>query len=741
MAPKRVQHLKPATELGDDEPYELRELSAPVLRGASLALFLSAMESWVGAWVYPLLATQSGVPQVLHDIRLPEPPLFLPDVDPVTHEPEPHAAPMLPAPGSGSRSGSGSGNGGGVGSIKEAVLRPLAAVEGALKQGLLPHTRQLEAASGPGPAAGAGVDPGAGGEPGPKGPGLGPAAFSGGPTVVDYARAYRSGATTPTEVAERIIVFVEAGGPTGARPGLGWFVPSGWRPEEVRRQAAESTRRLAAGQPRSLLEGVPYAIKDVADALPYITTGGTTFLAQERPVLTEAPYVAALGAMGAVLLGKTALHEIGLGITGLNPASGATALNPHAPLVPEAAGAVPGGAPLHYTGGSSSGTGAILAAGLCPIAIGSDGGGSIRIPASFCGVVGLKPSAGRVGGSGVVEVDCTVATMGPMAGCVQDVALLYGIMAQFGPSVPAVGPDWAQAGPGPEPDLEEGEDPLPPPLLPSPWPEAAAPGAAVAQPLKGLRIGVYDKWFDHASPAVTAVCRRALAAAEAAGACLVAVSVPELEQLRVAHTVTIVSEMLHNFRERWSRPALRSAFNRDVRLALATARFWGAPDYLQAQRIRARANVHFRRVLSDVHVIATPTTPIPAPRIHPAALSGGESNLQQVSRVMRFVVAANMLGLPAISVPVGLVPAEEDASKVAAAAAGAGGPGGPLMLPAGLQLLGRPQAEATLLRAAAVLEAVLGSASPAATEAGGLAGGRRAAGTRLNPLTGERSGL
>ncbi|KXZ42730.1 hypothetical protein GPECTOR_121g430 [Gonium pectorale] len=288
------------------------------------------------------------------------------------------------------------------------------------------------------------------------------------------------------------------------------------------------------------------------------------------------------------------------------------------------------------------------------------------------------------------------------------------------------------------------------PLLPSPWPQAAA-AAGGELPLKGLRIGVYDKWFDHASPAVVAACRAALAVLERCGAAVQPVVVPELEALRVAHSVTILSEMLHNFKERYDTPSLRSAFNADVRLALANARFWSPADYLQAQRIRARANVHFRRVLGQVHMIATPATPAPAPRIHPDALTGGESNLRQVSVVMRFMVAPNMLGLPAISLPVGMVPAEED-SPAAAAAGGGGG----VMLPAGLQLIGRPLAEATLLRAGAVLEAALakerqeaGPVGPAGTAGtAGTAGAGAAAvqsrcvpPLRLNPLTGERRGL
>ncbi|GLC33742.1 hypothetical protein PLESTB_000111000 [Pleodorina starrii] len=826
-----VKDLPPAHDVSD-APYELKELQAPVLRGLALSFFLNIFESGLGSWIYPVLAKQSGVTQVLHHIRLPEKPLFGPDLSPVTDEPEAFAQQLEPPCKDGT-----------TGHDAAAEQATVAIIRSALQRGLLPHARQLEAdvatatatftapaatvASNDVPAAGVesaaadadtaggggggggsgGADVGGGGGGDVRRP-LAPWAFSGGPTIVDYARAYRSGSVTPSEVAERIIRFVAEG--QSRRPALGFF--AAFDPADVRTQAEESSRRLRSGSPRSILEGVPFAVKDVADALPYSTTAGTTFIAAQRPVTSDAPFIAALRSLGAVLLGKTSLHEIGLGITGLNTAAATTALNPHglgsgsgfgSGSRRGGGGGGGGGGHCYFTGGSSSGSAAALAAGLCPIAIGSDGGGSIRIPASFCGLVGLKPSAGRVGARGLVEVDCTVATCGPMAGCVQDAALLHAVMSLGGPLAQREiqeGQEGREAGGG-------GGGVMP--ALPSPWPQVAAaaaeaPGAAGGggggggggaaaaggQPLKGLRIGVYDEWFRHASPSVVSACRSALSELEALGAEVVGVVVPELEPLRVAHTVTIVSEMLHNFRERYDNPRLRTAFNPDVRLALSNARFWRPADYLQAQRIRARANIHFRRVLSKVHVIATPTTPIPAPRIHPQALQGGESNLRQVSRVMRFVVAANMLGLPAISLPVGWVPPEEDKGQKeeedggngAGAGAGAAGgapaagagdgtcpPGSGVLLPVGLQLLGRPLQEATLLRVGAVLEAALqkkfcssvasaDAAAAAAAAAVGAAGGADGQCGRgpppssssvplplpalhLNPLTGERRGL
>ena len=196
------------------------------------------------------------------------------------------------------------------------------------------------------------------------------------PTVIDYAAAYRAGRTTPSEVAERFLAAIESA--DAANPPLRAFIAV--QAADVRRQAAEATERIRTQRPLSLWDGVPVAVKDELDMLPYPTTVGTRFLGH-TPAAADATVVAKLRGAGALLLGKTNMHEIGLGVTGQNPHHG-TPRNPYHPD--------------HYTGGSSSGSAAAVAAGLCPVAIGADGGGSIRIPAAFCGVVGLKPTFGRV---------------------------------------------------------------------------------------------------------------------------------------------------------------------------------------------------------------------------------------------------------------------------------------------------------------------------------------------------------
>ncbi|KAF3772946.1 Fatty acid amide hydrolase [Nymphaea thermarum] len=202
-------------------------------------------------------------------------------------------------------------------------------------------------------------------------------------TIRDYAHAYRSGSVTPSIVAERVILVIEEW--NKKHPSMPWLVS--FSAEEVRRQSAASTRRFEEGKPLSILDGIFMPIKDDIDCLPYPTKDGTTWLHEVRAVNQDAVSVAKLRACGVIFIGKANLHELGLGTSGSNPNYG-TPRNPHSID--------------RYTGGSSSGPAAIVASGLCPAAIGTDGGGSVRIPSSLCGIVGLKTTYGRTDMTGYV---------------------------------------------------------------------------------------------------------------------------------------------------------------------------------------------------------------------------------------------------------------------------------------------------------------------------------------------------
>ena len=222
-------------------------------------------------------------------------------------------------------------------------------------------------------------------------------------TAVDFQRAYREQHITPTVVAERMLSRVKA--EDAATPPLRAVVAQ--RADDVLAQAAESTARWAAGAPLGPLDGIPVGVKDELDQAGYPTTVGTAFMGS-GPAAEDASVVARLRAAGAMLIGKLNMHEIGIGVTGINPHHGATR-NPYDSD--------------RITGGSSSGSAAAVAAGICPLSVGADGGGSIRIPAGLCGIVGLKATFGRVSEHGAAPLCWSVAHIGPMGASVYDVAL------------------------------------------------------------------------------------------------------------------------------------------------------------------------------------------------------------------------------------------------------------------------------------------------------------------------------
>lgn len=445
-------------------------------------------------------------------------------------------------------------------------------------------------------------------------------------TVRDYCTAYEGGRTTPEEVAQRVVEAIAAS--DRLSPAMRMFIAS--NSDDVMRQARASTERWKAGKPLGPFDGVPVAVKDEIDMLPYPTTLGTRF--SKRMPTEDATIVARMRAAGAALIGRTNMHEFGIMPSGLNPHHGAVR-NPYNPA--------------HDSGGSSSGSGAAVAAGLCPVAFGADGGGSIRIPAAFCGVVGLKPTYGRVPGGGTNGLGSTIGHLGPIAATAEDAALMYGVIA---------GPDARD-----EPSLHQ---------------PAVRTDGLDRRDLSGVRLGIFREWFTHAAPDIVRACEVLVGGLAEQGAELVEIEIPELYACYVAHAVTALAE-IGLFAEA-NREHL-GEFGYVSRLPLAIARATTANDYLHAARIRTRVIRHFEAALSQVDAIVTPTTGITAPRYPESLLPNGESNLSQVVETMRFVNPMNMTGHPAISIPAGYDPAG---------------------LPIGLQITGRYWEEHVLLRLA-----------------------------------------
>jgi Asp-tRNA(Asn)/Glu-tRNA(Gln) amidotransferase A subunit family amidase len=461
------------------------------------------------------------------------------------------------------------------------------------------------------------------------------------PGLDDYHAAFRDGRVTPVDVAERFLAQ-HAASDSGAHPLRAMIAVDR---DDLLAQARASAERWRAGKPLGLFDGVPVAIKDEMDVAGYPTTVGTKFIGRGEPAREDCTAAARLRAAGALLVGKANMHEIGINVTGLNPHHGTTR-NPYDDR--------------YHTGASSSGPATAVASGLVPIAIGADGGGSIRIPAALCGLVGIKATFGRVSEFGAYPLCWSLAYIGPLATSVRDCARTYQLVAGADPRDPhSLGHPGAT--------LDDG-----------------TPGS-----LAGVRLGVYWPWFRDADPEVVARSEALLRALVERGATLVEIEIPELESQRVAHIVTITSEMASQMMR--FLPKHRSDFGLDVRVNLAVARSWRAQEYVAAQRIRTRARALWAAAFEGVDAILTPTTGQVAPRINEDALPDGESDLTTTVRIMRFAFASNLTGHPAITMPAGYDSAG---------------------LPVGLQAIGRPWGEQLLFRLAAAAEQIVDRRGP-----------------------------
>lgn len=459
------------------------------------------------------------------------------------------------------------------------------------------------------------------------------------PGIHDYAQAYRNGHITPLDVAKKALAAIAASD-KGDKP-LRAFIAV--YEDDVLAQAQAATQRIQAGKALSLLDGVPVAIKDEVNMVPYPTTVGTKFLGQQ-PAQADATTVARLRAAGALLLGKANMHEIGINPTGHNPHHG-HARNPYHLD--------------HDTGGSSSGPATAVAAGFCPVSLGADGGGSIRVPAALCGLVGLKATFGRISEYGAAPLTWSMGHLGPIGATVADVALMYALIA---------GPD--------ERDPNSQQQP------------AVTLDGWNLPDLHGLTLGVFWPWFRHAAPDIVAANEAMLHKLAEAGAAIREIEIPELDAMRVAHAVTILAEMAANMSYY---PQHQGDFAAATRINLTLGRAFTSIDYLQAQRVRAQAMAIFQRVYEEVDVVVTPATAVTAPPIPADGIPAGISDLSTVTELMRYIIPGNLIGLPAISFPVGY-----DANG----------------LPIAMQAMGRHWQEHVLLRVANVAEKLVSRKRP-----------------------------
>lgn len=403
--------------------------------------------------------------------------------------------------------------------------------------------------------------------------------------------------------------------------------------------AATAEMEIASGRYRGPLHGIPIALKDLIMTRGIRTTCGSRILKDWVPNV-DATVATRLVEAGAILLGKLNMHEFAYGPTGVNPHYGT-------PVNPWGRDRMPGG--------SSSGSGAAVATALCAGALGTDTGGSVRIPASLCGIVGLKPTYGRVSRTGVIPLAWSLDHIGPMTRTVTDAALLLQALAGHDPADPSTAAMTV-------PDYRRASD---------------------ADP-RGLRVGVVrEVFFERLHPEVRAAVESAARTLEGLGVRIEEVRLPRIHHAGPATFAIITAESMA-----YHEPYLKtraSEYGADVRARLLTGQFVLATQYLKAQRARQVLRAEVDSVLTTVDALLLPTTPIPAPRTdeREATVDGVREDVR--AWLTRCTRPINLTGHPALSVPCGMT---------------ADG------LPVGLQLVGRHFDEATLLRLGRAYEAV-----------------------------------
>ena len=443
-------------------------------------------------------------------------------------------------------------------------------------------------------------------------------------TLTDLASAYRERRLSPVEVVEKLLGRVEAEDRV-----LNTFITV--TGERALEEAARAEREILAGRYRGSLHGVPIGLKDIIYTEGVRTTMGSAFFADYVPDHSAAVALM-LEEAGTILIGKTNTHEFAYGPTGDRSYFGPTR-NPHDTA--------------RISGGSSGGSAAAVAANLIYASLGSDTGGSVRIPAALCGIVGMKPTFGRVSKRGVFPLSWTLDHVGPLTRTVEDNALLLNALAGYDPRDPysanSEQEDFAR-------DLRRG--------------------------VRGGAIGVpEDFYFEHVEDEVGERVREVIEVFRALGAEVREVEVPRLPETLKAQRITLAADAYAVHEERLRDESER--FGAEVRERLMDAERLRAYRYSNALQRKLRAKDEFERALEGLDLLLTPTAPIAATPIDERKVDVGGYEESVRSAVTRLTGPTNLTGFPSLSVPCG------------STASG---------LPVGAQLIGRPFDDATLYR-------------------------------------------
>jgi aspartyl-tRNA(Asn)/glutamyl-tRNA(Gln) amidotransferase subunit A len=407
--------------------------------------------------------------------------------------------------------------------------------------------------------------------------------------------------------------------------------------EAALKAADEADAALAKGQSGGSLHGVPLAHKDMYYDAGHVVTCGS-LIRRDFVATTTSTALQRLKDAGTIRLGSLQMVEFAYGPTGHNYHHGAV----HNPWKSG-----------HITGGSSSGSGSAVAARLTFAALGSDTGGSIRMPAHFCGVTGLKVTWGRISRAGAMPLSQSLDTVGPLARTVEDCALLLGLMA--------------------------GADPEDPTASLAPVPDYMA---ATAASIKGLKIGVPTSFYvDELDADVAKALDETIALLKREGADIVKVELPDQRQLSAACQIVLATEAAA-YHKRWliERP---QDYGPQVLMRLQNGLAIPGVLYLEAMRWRGPALAAHIAATSDVDAVLAPVAPVAAPTITESDVGNSPNAEAVIQRLTRFTRPINYLGLPSLSIPSGF---------------------NPKGLPIGMQLVGRSFDEATLLTIGAAFQ-------------------------------------
>lgn len=471
---------------------------------------------------------------------------------------------------------------------------------------------------------------------------------------LDYHNAYRSGKLRPSVVMRNTLDAMKKMAVEGQ------IIFSMVLEEQVMQQALASDGRYASGNSIGLLDGVPVAFKDMMPIINHTHYSGrdpkNCAAAKCKPATEDDPTVTVFRNQGAIIFGLTVMVEGGVSALGWN-SHWQGPVNAHS---------------KHYhSGGSSSGSAASVATGLMPIAIGFDGGGSIRVPATMSGIHGLAMTYGRSSWT-PDHLDSTLIKGGPIAATATDTALAYMVMTQTQPL-----------------DLTSFYNQLYDGGVAG-VPRAHLTGWDRIQDLSDVRLGIYTAWFDDAEPAIKERCHEVVAYLQSRGATVVEINIPHLMAISLAHGLKILSEFATAFDEEFS--AQPSYLEHNTRISVALGMTSSALEVLSGEKIKAWMYKYVTEQLFkelSLTAIVAPTISIQVPALTDEIKLKGQNNNEQSGKVMKHVVLANYLGLPAYSVPVGMMPAAEDPS---------------VNLPIGFQLIGDHWMEHHLLRLAHSIE-------------------------------------